>query len=135
MNTQSIHEGGCACGAVRFRVSAEPIEVNMCHCMTCRKVQGAVFGVYAIFLLDTVSISGETRVWKSSALGRRHFCGLCGSPVFLKFDGSDEIEIPTGVFDETGLYAPEFELWTRRREPWLAGQGIPQYRESYPDGD
>jgi hypothetical protein len=130
---QSIHEGGCACGAVRFAVSAAPREVNLCHCMTCRKIHGAPFGVYAIFPLDAVEITGDTRAWQSSKTGHRHHCAVCGSPVYLAFDGLAEVEIPTGLFDEIGLYVPQFEIWARTREPWHDAQGRMQYPQAHPD--
>ncbi len=71
----------------------------------------APFGVYAIFERASVSVSGETKAWQSSATGQRHHCPTCGSPVFLTFDGIDEIEVPTGIFDETSLYLPQYEIW------------------------
>jgi hypothetical protein len=129
---QTIHEGGCACGAVRVRVSAEPLEVNLCHCMTCRRIHGAPFGLYAIFARDAAQFTGETRAWSSSATGRRHHCANCGSPVYLAFDGVPEVEIPTGLFDEVGIYPPTYEIWTKHREPWHDAQGRPQYPEAAP---
>jgi hypothetical protein len=122
---QTIHEGGCACGAVRVRVSAEPLEVNLCHCMTCRRIHGAPFGLYAIFARDAAQFTGETRAC-------RHHCANCGSPVYLAFDGVPEVEIPTGLFDEVGIYPPTYEIWTKHREPWHDAQGRPQYPEAAP---
>jgi hypothetical protein len=132
MNHQPIHEGGCACGAVRLRVSAAPLEVNLCHCMTCRRIHGAPFGVYAVFARDAAAFFGETRAWPSSRTGRRHHCATCGSPIFLEFDGVPEVEIPTGLFDEVGLFPPTYQIWTKTAEPWHDAQARPQYRESGP---
>jgi hypothetical protein len=28
-------EGGCACGAVRYRLNSAPMFVNCCHCRDC----------------------------------------------------------------------------------------------------
>jgi hypothetical protein len=132
MSRHFIHEGHCACGAVRVRVFAEPNEVNLCHCMTCRRIHGAPFGVYAIFARDAVEVSGDTIAWESSATGRRHHCPTCGSPVYLAFDGVPEIEVPTGIFDEIGLYPPEYEIWRDTAEPWHDAQGRPRYVRSRP---
>ncbi|AQH00999.1 aldehyde-activating protein [Burkholderia sp. KK1] len=132
MNPQPVHEGGCACGAVRVRVTGEPKEVNLCHCMTCRRIHGAPFGVYAIFPRAAFAVSGDTLAWQSSVTGRRHHCPACGSPVYLAFDGVDEIEVPTGIFDETGLYPPQYEIWCRSAEPWHDAQGRPRYARGAP---
>jgi hypothetical protein len=132
MSQGTEHEGRCACGAVRLRVNAAPREVNLCHCMTCRRIHGAPFSVYAIFPRDAVEVDGETRAWASSETGRRHHCPQCGSPVYLAFDGVDEIEVPTGLFDETGLYPPQYELWCRSAEPWHDAQGRPRHPQARP---
>ena len=71
MNPHPVHEGGCACGAVRVRVTGEPKEVNLCDCMTCRRIHGAPFGVYAIFPRAAFAVLGDTVAWQSSATGRR----------------------------------------------------------------
>lgn len=130
---EALHEGHCACGAVRLTVFAPPLEVNLCHCMTCRRIHGAPFGVYAIFPRDAVEISGDTAFWQSSPTGRRHHCATCGSPVYLAFDGVPEIEVPTGIFDETGLFPPEYEIWCKNAEQWHDAHGRPRYVRSRPD--
>ncbi|MEM5339075.1 GFA family protein [Paraburkholderia azotifigens] len=119
MNQQTAYEGGCACGAVRFRARGAPGRVGMCHCMTCRRVHGSAFGSYAIFNRDEVTLSGNTREWRSSEHGRRHFCPLCGSVAFMVYTNRDEIAVPIGAFDQPGLFEPAYELWCKRKEPWL----------------
>ncbi len=131
MNSDQGHEGGCACGRVCLLTREWSAEGgNLCHCMTCRRIHGAPFGVYAIFPRDAVEVTGATRAWASSAMGRRHHCPHCVSPVYLAFDGLDEIEVPTGVFDEIGLYPPEYEIWCRSAEPWHDAQGRPRHAEA-----
>ena len=43
MNNPITIEGGCLCGAVRYRCSTEPDRVYFCHCSNCRKVSGTAF--------------------------------------------------------------------------------------------
>ena len=50
------YRGGCLCGAVRLEIAAEPYRVGVCHCLDCRKHTGAVFGIYAVFPAEAVSI-------------------------------------------------------------------------------
>jgi hypothetical protein len=91
-------QGSCACGAVRFRVSSrEPYPFNQCYCGLCRKTAGS--GGYAINLkgdTDTLVVEGRDRVRVFRARirnpedahaalspARRHFCGECGTPLWV----------------------------------------------------
>ena len=124
-----ILTGGCACGAVRFEADGEPYRVGLCHCMTCRKETGAVFNSFAIYPAAAVRISGTTAVYRSSDTGRRHFCPACGSHVFARDAGSDEIELHLGSFDEPNRFQPTYEGFVGRREAWLPPfTGLRQYR-------
>jgi hypothetical protein len=112
--------GGCACGAVRFSARGEPVRVGLCHCFDCRKQHGTPFVGFAIFPAGAVDVEGpEPRFHPSSARGRRHYCGHCGSPLFATYAGQDEIELVLGAFDEVGALTPTYEAWAVHREPWL----------------
>jgi hypothetical protein len=108
----SQYNGGCLCGAVRIEISGEPIRVGICHCLDCRKRQGALFHSFAIFPMETATITGETRAWKS-----KHFCPTCGSPLFDLWPG--EIELHLGCLDAPSDLKPTYEGWMVRREGWL----------------
>ena len=34
-------EGGCLCGALRYRLDAAPLDIGYCHCSMCRRSTGA----------------------------------------------------------------------------------------------
>lgn len=106
------HHGGCLCGKVRLVATGPPDRVGICHCLDCRKHHGAVFYAAAIYPASAVEIRGET-----SAYQGRHFCPSCGSSVFART--GDEIEVHLGTFDTPSRFAPDYELWTSRREAWL----------------
>ena len=117
--SNSVRTGGCAGGQVRFEARGEPHRVGVCHCMTCRKALGAPFNFYVVFPTESVTVSGDVQVFNSSEHGRRYSCQACGSPIYSHYDKPDEIDLYGGSFDEAGLWQPTYELWTRRREPWL----------------
>jgi hypothetical protein len=122
-------EGGCACGAFRFKASGAPIRASLCHCMTCRQVHGSAFGAYAIYPREQVRMSGPLGTWQSSEEGRRHFCPTCGSVAYMEFVSRNEVDLPFGAFDDTGVFEPEYELWVKHREPWLPHGMRPEYDE------
>jgi hypothetical protein len=57
-----VHEGGCVCGAIRYRVTADPLRVCACYCTFCQRRTGSrstgmfghdeVFGVTNAQLTD-----------------------------------------------------------------------------------
>ena len=104
--------GGCRCGAVRLVALGEPDRVGICHCLDCRKAHGALFYGAAIFPQDRVTITGDTSAYRG-----RHFCPLCGSPVFAR--SGEEVEVHLGILDAPDQFTPSYECWTARRERWL----------------
>ncbi|MEM7441172.1 MAG: GFA family protein [Pseudomonadota bacterium] len=107
-----IRAGGCLCGAIRLKTTGAPKRVGICHCLDCRKHHGAPFYASAVFDTRCVQIDGRTQAYQG-----RHFCPTCGSSVFAFTD--NEIEVHLGTFDEPNRFAPDYELWTDRRESWL----------------
>ena len=116
------YAGGCLCGAVRIEITAAPLRVGICHCLDCRKRQGAIFHTFAVFSPDAVAVTGETR-----AFGTRHFCPTCGSPLFDRWDG--ELELHVGCLDAPNQLKPEYESWVIRREDWLPPFGLSNHYE------
>lgn len=112
--------GGCKCGQVRYEIRGEPIRTGLCHCETCRKDTGSAFSFFGIWPRAAVTLSGELGGWRSRA-GLDRFCPHCGSSLFCFDEGSDEIEIKLGTLDGgPSEITPRYELWTIRREHWLA---------------
>jgi hypothetical protein len=73
-------EGGCFCGFVRYRVSAEPTCETNCHCSICRRTTGAAFVTWftvppAAFAFTT----GSPARFRSSDHATRSFCPRCGT--------------------------------------------------------
>lgn len=106
------YTGGCVCGAVRIEIAAAPYRVGICHCLDCRKRHGTIFASFAVFPADAVTVTGETRVFKT-----RHFCPTCGSALFDRF--GEEFELQVGCLDAPNQLEPTYESWMIRREAWL----------------
>jgi hypothetical protein len=119
MTETIIHAGGCLCAQVRLTVRGAPLRQSLCHCLDCRKRHGAPMVAFAIYRRAQVTLRGQTASTRSSGGYERHFCPACGSPVLAFDHGSDETELYFGSFDEPALFAPDYECWTIRREPWL----------------
>ena len=123
--SEPVFEGGCLCGAVRYRATGVPYKSGICHCRDCKKVTGSSFLAYADWRPNQFSSSGKVETYAG-----RSFCPVCGSRLFSISD--DQVEIYLGTLDETpSEIAPQVEGWVIRREHWLKSiAGLPQY-----DGD
>ena len=105
--------GECLCGQVQVSVRGEPLRIGICHCTDCRRESGSAFTYYAVWPVDRFAHVGDT-----SAHRGQHFCPRCGARLFSIDDR--EAELKLGILSKapTGL-VPTYELWTKRREPWL----------------
>jgi hypothetical protein len=125
--------GGCFCGAVRFSLAGAPNRVGVCHCLDCRKRHASPINAFATFDSDRVTITGQL-VQRPSKTGTRWACATCGVPICWKDDLAAETEIHLGALDDVSAWNPQYELWTKRRAPWLRALPVPQYEEDRPVG-
>jgi len=113
-------EGGCLCGALRYRISTAPTVVDLCHCGQCRKASGAPFlGWLGVAAAGFAWIEGEPARFESSPDTWRYFCGRCGSPLAMAGGVSpDLIGVTVGGLDEPAQFTPTDEGWVSQRLPW-----------------
>jgi len=136
-DSQQILEGGCLCGAIRYRVAGQPFAVNYCHCDQCRRHSGAPVAAFASFKRDKLAWTRDRpRLFKSSDIAHRGFCAACGTTLTWEGIASpDEIDIGVGTFDDASSFAPKEHLWTGAAIPWLHIQdALPRYRRSRKEG-
>ena len=128
-------EGSCHCRAVRFSLeSKHPYPFNLCYCSICRKTAGG--GGYAINLggdAATLTVDGREHVRIYHAVMRdddgdaerspaeRHFCGECGSALWLWDDRWPELIHPFASAIDTPLPAPpeRTHLMLGSKAPWV----------------
>ena len=121
------HDGGCACGTVRYRTRGAPQRVSMCSCTWCTKRTGSAMGLSVYFNKDDVTfLDGEPRAYRlTSDAGRwlkTGFCGDCGTTVTWTLElWPDYRGIAGGTFDPpTFWFKPERYVFTRSKPGWLA---------------
>jgi hypothetical protein len=129
--TGSSYEGGCSCGAVRYRVDGPPRYAAHCHCRDCRRTTAAAFATYASYDRDRLAwIAGPPKVYRSSPDVERRFCGACGTP--LTYEGkrwADEIGVLACTLDDPSLVKPTRHVYVAHQVPWLTlGDGLPRFR-------
>jgi hypothetical protein len=102
-----IHEGGCVCGALRYRTHGDPTRVTVCHCTWCQRRTGSAFGVGSVFEIARVAFSGVApKIYRhrSDESGRwldLHFCATCGTNVgFTREWVPGVFAVDAGTFDD-----------------------------------
>jgi hypothetical protein len=131
-------EGGCLCGAIRYRIAGTPIALTICHCRTCRMAAGAPTVAWTdVFSRDFRWLSGAPTEHESSPGVLRGFCGRCGTPLsYRRTAQPDRIDLTTLSLDRPQDFAPTKEIWVSHRIAWEAiDPALPQYAGSGVDAD
>lgn len=118
-----VYTGGCACGAVRYTISGEPMFMNHCRCRDCQYKSGTGHGSYLTFSSKGVKLTGKATQWNLTAdngkTKTRSFCPTCGSPVFLTFPANPDIfVIHAASLDDPSRFKPQVVLYEARRYTW-----------------
>ncbi len=121
-------EGGCLCGAVRFKAEGEPINVRLCHCRLCQKAMGSPFFARALFPQSALTITGEIGRYPSSQTLERLFCKACGTRLFTWRRNGTAAGVALAAFDDRNAFAPTEHIWVSEKMDWLRlDDNLPQY--------
>mgnify|MGYP003700794761 CR=1 FL=1 len=117
-------EGGCACGKVRYKATADPRYMGNCHCRDCQRATGAGFYPGVGVAADAFEIvEGAPQVYsRESDAGRtvhRYFCAECGSPLLIKTEAMPRyVSVYAGSLDDPSIYKPQTDIFTASAQPW-----------------
>lgn len=130
--TTSAAEGGCICGAIRYRVNGTPTNSMVCHCQSCRRVAGAPVVAWLTFPSAQFELlRGHPSEFRSSDPVRRTFCADCGTPLTYEHQDADgTIDVTTCSLDNPNLFPPTHHSWLSHDLSWIRfGDGLPTYQE------
>ncbi|GLR86036.1 GFA family protein [Bradyrhizobium iriomotense] len=128
-----IREGGCLCGAVRFKAEGEPLNVRVCHCRNCQKAMGSPFFARALFPQTALTVEGETGRYPSSENIDRVFCKRCGTRLFSWRRNGTAAGVALATFDDRNAFSPTEHIWVSEKLSWLKlDDGLPQFPTTVP---
>jgi hypothetical protein len=119
-------EGGCTCGAVRYRLSAAPLFVNCCHCTWCQRETGSGFVINAIIetaRLEMIQGESEAVPTASESGGGQtiHRCPSCHVALWSHYGGRAAMAfVQAGTLGEAAAVVPGAFIFTRSKLPWLS---------------
>jgi len=128
-------EGGCLCGKVRYKVSAEPVFAGVCHCTNCQKGTGSAFSVVLAVPSSGVAVTGTLKEYvgrgDSGNPTTKKFCPECGSPIAVEagmMPGVTMIEV--GTLDDPSVAQPQMHIYCRSKMGWMQ---IPEGVGAFPE--
>jgi hypothetical protein len=131
-------EGGCACGAVRYRLDAAPMFVHCCHCRDCQRQTGSAFALNAIIETDRIAVlKGEPEAvavpTDSGSPHDIHRCPACRTAVWSDYGRRGFWRfVRVGTLDNPAALAPDVHIYTRSKLPWVAlPEGVPAFEVYY----
>jgi hypothetical protein len=131
----TILEGGCLCGAVRYRVTGPALDSGSCHCRTCQRASSAPELPFAQFATSAFAITrGYPERYRSSPEVMRTFCRHCGSALTYCHDRKpDRLDIMTCSLDDPNALPPTFRVWTSHKPSWaVIGDDLPAFTTTRP---
>jgi hypothetical protein len=132
-------EGGCACGAVRYKLTEAPLIVNACHCRDCQRLTGSAF-VVNLWIERRFVETDHTRlraVRLTAGSGKPHevfSCPECGTTIYSKYHAApgDTVLLRGGTLDEPETAPPDVHIFTRSKMPWFEPPaGVPSFPAFY----
>jgi hypothetical protein len=131
-------QGGCACGAVRYRLTSVPFDAGWCHCRLCQLVSGAPAMVFSTVPAgDLVFTRGEEAIGSVALtkFGRRRFCTRCGAPLTIAVEYQPEtIDFPVATLDDPEAVAPGFHIFRASKIAWFeTADELPRHERFRPD--
>jgi hypothetical protein len=131
-------EGGCACGAVRYRLLSAPMFVHCCHCRDCQRQTGTAFALNALIETDRVEIvSGSPKIVPVPTDSGRpheiHRCPACDTAVWSTYGGRTALRfVRVGTLDDPAEVPPDVHIYIRSKQPWVTlPAGTPAFEAYY----
>jgi hypothetical protein len=114
-------EGGCQCGAVRYRLEGKPRSLAVCHCTMCQRQSGSAFGMSLAISRNAFQLlSGTLKTFNvtcdSGRIKECAFCPECGVRIYNRTEGRTSIK--AGTLDDTSWLEPDAHFWTKSKQAW-----------------
>jgi hypothetical protein len=122
----NTYEGGCACGATRYRMDMKPMIVHCCHCHWCQRETGASYALNAMIEANQVTLlQGEPEMIptpSNSGKGQKiSRCPDCHVALWSNYAGAgDKVHfVRVGTLDHAHRLSPDMHIFTASKQPWV----------------
>ncbi|MCB1390898.1 MAG: GFA family protein [Rhodobacteraceae bacterium] len=126
-------DGGCYCGALRYRIDGPTPRGGLCYCRACQHASGGSPNAFVL-------VRPEDFAWTRGTPARfrrpdlpvpvtREFCADCGTQVTTIRPGQPARIVKVGSFDQPQDWpGPGFAIFTIEKAPWhILPPGLPAF--------
>jgi hypothetical protein len=119
-------QGGCHCGRVRFRVTADLDRVTVCNCSICAK-KGFLHLIVPPEQFELVSGTDDLATYEFNTRVAKHmFCKTCGIHAFyVPRSDPDKIDVNARCIDDIDLAALSLKYFDGKNWEQAMGQTVP----------
>lgn len=126
--------GGCACGAIRFTITAPFIGTGACHCTDCQKASGGGANYVALTPKGALEVTkGAPKSYattgESGGQAVRFFCGDCGTPLWSEPSAMPFMPVKFGALDDAADLTPQMHIYASSAPAW---HNIPEGATAFP---
>jgi hypothetical protein len=136
-SVSGLLEGGCSCGAVRYRLASDPLFVHCCHCLSCQRQTGSAFVINVLIEADRVELlAGEPQpvdVPRDDGSTQRIFrCPTCQIAIFSEYERPEVRFVRAGTLDDPRRVTPDVHIYTRSKLAWVTlPESVPAFEVYY----
>jgi hypothetical protein len=103
---QQTYQGGCHCGRVRFRVTADLSSVTECNCSMCTK-KGILHVIVPREHFELISGKDDLTTYTfNTGVAKHTFCKHCGMhPFYVPRSDPDKVDVNARCLDDIDVDA------------------------------
>ena len=135
--TSVAREGGCACGAVRYRLTSDPLITHCCHCLNCQRQTGSAFVINLLIEADRVELLAgvpeAVDVPRDDGSKQRiSRCPTCQVAVYSDYGRPEVLFVRAGTLDQPGSVTPDVHIFTKSKLSWVTlPESVPAFEVYY----
>ena len=120
------YSGGCHCGRVRFRVTAELDPVTQCNCSICSK-KGFLHLIVPPQQFELMSGKDDLSTYTfNTGVAKHTFCKTCGiHPFYTPRSDPDKVDVNVRCLDDVDVSALTVSTFDGKHWEEAMGQRVP----------
>lgn len=126
-------EGGCYCGAVRYKAEGDPIMKGQCYCRECQYITGGGPNIFMAMPASGFTYTkGTPKQFTRTDLEQpvtREFCGQCGTHIVTRPRRFPGVILKVGTLDDPKIFGgPKMAIYTMDKQSFhQIPSGIPTF--------